>query len=228
VGNFTGRGVVLALEMLAAVLIAMTLREYARARAAASLGDPTPRLWGRVTLRTKPWFDPFGSGLIPVLIALLWSLEILVVPAAYAKPAPIDASYLRRQPRDTLIVSLAGPLATLALAIVAGLGVRASGIDPASVSTVGLALTVLSYTSAALFVFHLLPIPGLDGGRIVALMLPPNIREAYRNFDRYLPLMVLLVIFLVRGLAITLLDGMAGAVCTAAAGVDCHVILHVG
>jgi Zn-dependent protease len=223
-GNFTGRGLILAVEMLLSLLVAMSLREYALARTATRLGDPTPRLWGRLTFNPRSWFEPFGSGLVPALIAILWAVQILVVPAAYAKPAPVDPSYLRRQPRDVVIVSLAGPLATALLAVVAGLASRAVPLA----SEANIALIVLSYTSSALVVFHLLPIPGLDGGRIVGLLLPANIRETYRNADRWLPLLVLLILFLFGGLTITFLDALAGAICNAAAGEPCRLVMSFG
>ena len=57
-------------------------------------------------------------------------------------------------------------------------------------------LTTFAFTNASLFVFHLLPIPGLDGGRLLALLLPPHAREVFRNADRYLALIVLVVLFL--------------------------------
>ena len=214
-GNFTALGLRLAAYMLVSLFIGMTLREYARARAAAALGDPTPRLWGRITLRPKPWFDPFGSGFIGAMVALLWTVQAFMMPAAYAKPAPIDTNYLRRHPRDVVLVSLAGPVASLALAVLGGIVIRA-GVG----GQVGLAILTFVFTNVSLMVFHLLPIPGLDGGRLLALLLPPHAREVFRNADRYLALIVLVVLFL-----FTFLLGvarlLAGAVCDALSGVDC-------
>ena len=214
-GNFTALGLRLAAYMLLSLFIGMTLREYARARAAAALGDPTPRLWGRITLRPKPWFDPFGSGFIGAMVALLWTVQAFMMPAAYAKPAPIDTNYLRRHPRDVVLVSLAGPVASLALAVLGGIVIRA-GVG----GQVGLAILTFVFTNVSLMVFHLLPIPGLDGGRLLALLLPPHAREVFRNADRYLALIVLVVLFL-----FTFLLGvarlLAGAVCDALSGVDC-------
>ena len=66
-GNFTALGIRLAVFMLVSLAIGMSVREYARALTAAKLHDPTPRLWGRLTLNPKAWFEPFGSGLVPVL-----------------------------------------------------------------------------------------------------------------------------------------------------------------
>jgi Zn-dependent protease len=214
-GNFTLLGLRLAVYMAASLFVGLALREYARARVAATLGDPTPRLWGRVTVRPKAWFDPFGSGFLPTLVALLWSVQAFILPAAYAKPAPIDTSYFKRHPRDVVIASLAGPVTSLALAIAGGLFVR-TGVTGEAL----LVLTTFAFTNASLFVFHLLPIPGLDGGRLLALVLPPHAREVFRNADRYLALIVLVVLFL-----FTFLLGiarlLAGAVCDALTGVDC-------
>lgn len=214
-GNFTILGLQLAVYMAASLFVGLALREYTRARVAATLGDPTPRLWGRVTMRPKAWFDPFGSGFLPALVALLWSVQAFILPAAYAKPAPIDTSYFKRHPRDVVVASLAGPVTSLALAIAGGLFVRTGVTGEAF-----LVLTTFAFTNASLFVFHLLPIPGLDGGRLLALVLPPHAREVFRNADRYLALIVLVVLFL-----FTFLLGiarlLAGAVCDALTGEDC-------
>ena len=221
-GNFTALGLRLALYMAASLFVGLAIREYVRARVAATLGDPTPRLWGRVTVRPKAWFDPFGSGFLPSLVALLWSVQAFILPAAYAKPAPIDSSYLKRHPRDVVIASLAGPAASLALTIAGGLVVRA-GVSGEAL----LVITTFAFTNASLLVFHLLPIPGLDGGRLLALVLPPPAREVFRNADRYLALIVLVVLFL-----FTFLLGIAslltGAICEAATGQDCLRLLRFG
>jgi Zn-dependent protease len=214
-GNFTALGFRLALYMLASLFVGLTIREYARARMAAALGDPTPRLWGRITFNPKAWFDPFGTGFIAAMIALLWSVQAFMMPAAYAKPAPIDVSYLRRHPRDVVLVSLAGPAASLGLAIIAGIVIR-TGLE----GEVAFAVATFAFTNVSLLVFHLLPIPGLDGGRLLALLLPPHAREVFRNADRYLALIVLVVLFV-----FTFLLGiarlLAGAVCDSLTGVDC-------
>jgi Zn-dependent protease len=220
VGNFTMLGLRLAAYMVASLFVGLALREYARARVAVTLGDPTPRLWGRVTLQPKAWFEPFGSGFVPGLVALLWSVQAFMMPAAYAKPAPIDANYLKRHPRDVVLVSLAGPAASLALAIVGGLVVR-TGISGEAL----LVFVTFVFTNASLLVFHLLPIPGLDGGRLVALLLPLPAREVYRNADRYLALIVLVVLFVFTFL-LSIASLLTGAVCEAVTGENCLVLLR--
>jgi Zn-dependent protease len=222
VGNFTALGFQLAGAMLVSLAIGMSVREFARAYTAAKLHDPTPRLWGRLTLNPRAWFEPFGSGLVPVLIAVLWTVQVLVIPAAYGKPAPVDPSYLRRT-RDLVFVSIAGPVANLALAVLAGLVVRS---DALPLDALRIAI-VFAFTNAALVVFHLLPIPGLDGSRIVGLLLPPQAREVYRNADKYLPLFVLVALFVFSTLILGFLTSITGAICDAATGVDCRLTMQL-
>ncbi|MEX1264179.1 MAG: site-2 protease family protein [Actinomycetota bacterium] len=221
-GNFTWLGFRLALFMLVSLAIGLAVREFARAWTAAKLHDPTPRLWGRLTLNPKAWFESFGSGLVPVLIAVLWSVQVLVIPAAYAKPAPVDPGYLRRT-RDLVLVSVAGPIANLVLAFLAGLVARTGGLP---LSEVHRAAVVFAFTNAALVVFHLLPIPGLDGARIVGLLLPPHPREVYRNADKYLPLFVLVALFVFSTLILGFLSTLAGAICDASTDLDCQVAMQ--
>lgn len=202
-----------------ALLAGMIVREYGRAFVAARLGDPTPRLWGRLTLNPKAWFEPFGSGLLPALILFLWAAasSFLPAPIAYAKPAPVDPAYLRRHPRDIVLVSLAGPIANVALAALAGLSLRLPGLP----LQLALALTAFEYTQLTLAIFHLLPIPGLDGARLVGLVLPPSAREVYRNLDQYLPLFVLLVVFLLAGPVQSILNSVTNTFCRLFSGAAC-------
>jgi Zn-dependent protease len=223
-GNFTALGVRLAAYMLVSLFLGMTLREYTRARVVAALGDPTPRLWGRISFRPSHWFEPFGSGFVPVLIAILWTVLRLMMPAAYAKPAPIDPTYLRRGSRDVIVASIVGPVVSLILAIAAGLVVRAGATGDEAL----LVLTTFAYTNASLFVFHLLPIPGLDGGRLVTLLLPVHARETFRNADRYLPLFVLVVLFVLLSVLLEFVQLITGAICEAASGTDCLFLLTSG
>lgn len=202
-----------------ALLVGMIAREYARAFASARLGDPTPRLWGRLTLNPKAWFEPFGSGLLPGLILFLYAAASTFLPApmAYAKPAPVDPAYLRRQPRDVVLVSLAGPLANVVLAAIAGLTLRIPSLPIEFV----LPLRAFEYAQMSLAIFHLLPIPGLDGARLVGLVLPPSAREVYRNMDQYLPLFVLLVVFLLAGPVQSILYSVTDTFCKLFSGTTC-------
>lgn len=208
-----------ALYLAGSLVVGMAAREFARASTASRLHDPTPRLWGRLTMNPKAWFEPFGSGVVPGLILLLWaaSASFLPPPVAYAKPAPIDPSYFRNLTRDTIITALAGPAADLVLAAVAGLAIRA-GVS----GEIGLVLEAFLLANLSLMIFHLMPIPGLDGARMVALALPPRAAEVYRNADQYLPLFVLVVLFLFAGPLIAIVRSLTNSLCSILAGLTCY------
>ena len=216
-GNFTAVTVRMAAYLLVALLVGMIAREFVRAWVASRLHDPTPRLWGRLTWNPRSWFEPFGSGLVPGLVAVLWAAGVFWSPAAYGKPAPIDPSYFRTYKRDVTLVSLAGPAATLVLTFLAGVAFRAVAT---SGSEAALALLVATYAFAGLTIFHLLPVPGLDGARIVALLLPPQAAQVYRNADKYLPLFVLVLLFL---FGTVVLGTLTEAICSLAAGISCSL-----
>jgi Zn-dependent protease len=208
-----------ALYLAGSLVIGMAVREFARASTASRLHDPTPRLWGRLTMSPRSWFEPFGSGVVPGLILLLWaaSASFLPPPVAYAKPAPIDPSYFQHRTRDTIVTALAGPAANLALAAVAGLAIRAGASGE-----IGLMLGAFLLANLSLMIFHLMPIPGLDGARMVALALPPRAAEVYRNADQYLPLFVLVVLFLFAGPLIAIVRSLTNSLCSLLAGLTCY------
>ncbi len=226
-GNFTPLSLRYAGYLAVSLLIGMIVREYARAAAASRLGDPTPRLWGRRSLNPRSWFDPFGSGLLPALIIVLWAVSgsFLPPPFAYAKPAPIDPNYFKRRTRDSVLSALAGPAANLALGAVAGLGLRSLGVGNsglgAGATELALGVNALMFANLCLAIFHLLPIPGLDGARIVALLLPPRPAEVYRNADQYLPLIVLVVLFVFAGPVNSIVYSLVGGLCSAFSGFAC-------
>jgi len=217
-GGFSAESLRITAYLAVGLLIGMIAREFARAYVAAKLGDPTPRLWGRLTWNPRAWFEPFGSGLLPALVLLLWAADssFLPPPIAYAKSAPVDPNYLRRQPRDSLLVGFAGPVANVALGAVAGIAFRGVGV-----SDVGLFLLVFQFANLTLAIFHLLPIPGLDGARLVALALPPRARETYRNLDQYLPLFVLLALFFLAGPIQSIVYSLVDALCGVFSGTGC-------
>jgi Zn-dependent protease len=205
------------------LFVALDLREYARAHTATRLHDPTPRLWGRLTLNPKAWFEPFGAGLLPGLVLVLWAVLAYLPPVvAYGKPAPIDPNYFRRFNRDSVVVGLSGPGTNLALAVVAGLVLRVH-VPPELARMV----SAFMFVNLCMAVFHLMPIPGLDGARLVALVLPPRAAETYRNLDAYLPLFVLVVVFLLAGPVQSIIYGLTDAICDGVSGQTCFVWMGV-
>ncbi len=204
-----------ALFLLAALVPALLVREYAKATVAGRLGDPTPKRWGRRTLNPKQLADPFGTYILPALILLLWAsgAAFRPPPFAYAKPMPLDPSYLKHRERDSTWIALAGPLTNLTMAAVAGVILRAG-----FTGDVYQLVFAFLYVNLIMFVFHLMPIPGLDGATILARFLPPRAREVYTNLDQYLVLFMLLIFFLLGGPLLSIVDGLTRGACNVLAG----------
>jgi Zn-dependent protease len=207
-----------ALYLAVALVPALVLHEYAHAFVADKLGDPTARRWGRLTLNPKPLIDPFGSLILPGLALILIAArgELLIPIFAYAKPLPFDPTYLRNRSRDPLLVASAGLAMNVLLAIVGGVVLRL-GIG----GEIGLFATAWIIVNALMFGFQLMPIPGLDGSKLLARALPARAREVYINLDQYLVLFILVVFFLLAGPLFPIVRGFSNIVCNLAAGVDC-------
>lgn len=197
------------------LIIALIARELVKARVAVRLGDPTPARFGRTTLRDpRSWADPVGTVIIPVLavIVTMAGNPLLVLPFAYAKPMPLDPMMLRRA-RAGIWISVAGPASNLALAFLAGLALRLP------VGDWGIVLaTEFLYINLVMCVFHLLPIPGLDGSALLVRVLPPRAAEVYRNLDQYLVLFVLVIFFVLGSPLSQLVLTLAGVLCRVVAG----------
>ena len=207
-----------ALYLGVALAVGLSAREYVRAIVAGRLGDPTPKRWGRVSLNPKTFADPFGTVILPGLILLLWAAggAFRPPPFAYAKPLPLDPTYLKNRDRDWTLIALSGPLTNLAIGVIAGLVLRAR-VAGSSIDLFFLVEAFL-YANLILFVFHLMPIPGLDGARILARFLPPRAREVYTNLDQYLVLFILVIFFLLGGPLLNIVDGLRHGICDLVAG----------
>jgi Zn-dependent protease len=208
----------LALYFGVSLVPALVLHEYAHAVVADRLGDPTPRRWGRLTLNPKPLIDPFGSLILPALALILIAARgVALLPVfAYAKPMPLDASYLRNPARDRLLVASAGLGANLVLAVAGGILIRA-GVA----GEVGRFAFAWVIVNAFMFGFQLMPVPGLDGSKLLAQFLPPRAREVYLSAEQYLVLFVLVIFFLFSGPLLLIVSGFGNIACNLAAGVDC-------
>ena len=204
--------------LFVALLAALYVREYVRAVVADRLGDPSARQFGWLRLDPRGRADPFGSVLLPILIAALWAsgAPYRPPPFAYAKPMPFQPSRLRDARRDEIVVALAGPATNLLIGVAAGLALRAVPRSEASV-----VLVVLTYVNIAMCVFHLMPIPGLDGARLLAPVLPPRAQIVYRNLDQYLVLFTLVIFFVFAGPMLAIVNGLTNAVCRVVAGFPC-------
>jgi len=168
------------------ILLALTVHEYAHGMVADRLGDPTARYAGRLTLNPLAHLDPIGT------------LMLFVVHFGWAKPVPVNPYNLRNPRRDMIWVSLAGPGANLALAFLLGLPLRLLGLDRLSTASfMDVVVVMLVYgvfINIVLAIFNLIPIPPLDGSKILAGLMPAEQAWKFEQFERYGPMLLLGII----------------------------------
>jgi Zn-dependent protease len=178
-----------------AILLGLTIHEYAHARAAKLQGDLTAEQYGRLTINPLAHIDIIGTILVPIV--LLWSTGGKV-GFGWAKPVPVNPFAFRHPRRGVLYVSLAGPLSNIALALVAGVMLRvALGASHAGLGS-PLAQILISIAVINLFLafFNLIPIPPLDGAGVLSAILPVEYAKKYESLGRYGTLIVLGLIVL--------------------------------
>jgi Zn-dependent protease len=163
------------------LLFAITVHEYAHGRAALWLGDPTAKKMGRLTLNPIPHIDPFGA------------ICLFLFNFGWAKPVPVNPQNFKNIRRDTIFMSLCGPLANILTAFVAGILIRYF-LLPWEVYLQALLWIILLNTGLGLF--NLLPIPPLDGSHVLENVLEPSLAQRYREFGRYGPLFLIGIVML--------------------------------
>lgn len=175
------------------VLLAITLHEAAHGWAASKLGDPTARLMGRVTLNPFRHIDPFGTVVLPLLLLLIKAPFLF----GYAKPVPVNFSRLNNPRRDMALVALAGPASNILLAVLAALLFHFVDVVPNAMSEWFTEnLINLFRLNLVLAVFNMLPIPPLDGGRILVAVLPDQLAWKVARMERAGLFLVIGVLFL--------------------------------
>lgn len=170
--------------LAAALVVAIGLHEYAHALAADLQGDRLPRAMGRLTLNPLRHLDPLGSVLI-VLVGFGWG-----------KPVEFRPEALSSRRFGAAAVAVAGPFMNVALAIVGAFAFRGVVSVGPHIDFLFMFLELFIYINVALAVFNLLPIPPLDGSRLLTIFLPPGKQKIIYFLDRYGFLILLVVIFL--------------------------------
>lgn len=163
------------------IIIAITIHEFSHAFAADHLGDPTPRSQGRLSLNPLKHLDPLGT------------ILLFFIHFGWGKPVIIDPYNLKNPKRDELLIALAGPASNLILAVSISLLAQFINLD----GFVALFISALVQTNVVLAVFNLLPIPPLDGSKILLSVLPPELSVQWEDaFQKYGLILLLAFLFL--------------------------------
>ncbi|PLX87339.1 MAG: site-2 protease family protein [Desulfuromonas sp.] len=203
--------------MLVPALLAIILHEVAHGYVAERFGDPTARLLGRLNLNPIRHLDPIGT------------LAIFIFGFGWARPVPVNAGNLRHPKRDMIWVSLAGPLTNLSLAIASALLLKLIGLlEPSIGGQSELFLQMIKplrmmaafslYINVLLGTFNLLPVPPLDGGRVLMGVLPHRYAAMLGKLEPFGFLLILFLVFftdvwslVLSPIVITLIQGLAGS-----------------
>jgi Zn-dependent protease len=168
------------------LVMSIVLHELSHGYVAELFGDPTPRLQGRLTLNPLKHLDLFGSVIVPIITALSG------FAFGWAKPIQWNPYNVKNVRVGELVISLAGPAANILIAVVFGLVIRL-GAETFSGAFLAISAYIVGF-NVSLAVFNLIPVPPLDGSKILFSLLPPTMSHVRENIERYSVFLILIFI----------------------------------
>jgi Zn-dependent protease len=182
--------------LLCALIPSVILHEISHGLAALAFGDDTAKRAGRLTLNPIAHIDPFGTIILPALLALSGAGVI-----GWAKPVPVNVSRLRHPRNEGVVVSLVGPAVNIVLAALFALAWKLfvpqlEGLGYAPLPLWGQFILIAGYVNVLLAIFNLIPLPPLDGSAVIERMLPARMLPGYykiRPFTMFLPLILVVL-----------------------------------
>jgi Zn-dependent protease len=175
------------------ILLALTVHEFAHGYVAYRFGDPTARDQGRLTLNPLKHLDPFGT------------IAFFIIHIGWAKPVPVNPGYFKNPRKDMLWVALAGPAVNLVLAVASAICVKIIWFIASSIPYSSMAEAIIVplnevlmasvWINLVLCIFNFIPIPPLDGSKILMGVLPPDMARSYASVERYGFVIILVLAF---------------------------------
>jgi len=172
--------------VLASLIISLVIHEFMHAYAAHLLGDTTAQDMGRLSLNPLDHIDPFMTVILPIITLLVFHFPVLA-----AKPVPFNPDRVKFDEFGAAIIAFAGPLSNFVLAFIGALIIGHVRLDP----TVGTIVLDFIYLNVVLFVFNLIPIPPLDGSRILYAFAPEALQDFMRSIEPYGLFIVFFLVF---------------------------------
>ncbi|MDO8281009.1 MAG: site-2 protease family protein [Thermodesulfovibrionia bacterium] len=182
------------------ILFAITFHEASHGYVANKLGDPTAKFTGRLTLNPLAHIDPVGTVLMPIMLLVLTHGQFMF---GYAKPVPINPSNFKDPKRDMALSAAAGPLSNILLAVLSMIIIKfivfplyalLGGAGTAFFKPLSMMLQASVIFNVVLAVFNMIPVPPLDGGRVLVGLLPHKQAMAYSRIEPFGFLILILLI----------------------------------
>ena len=196
---------IIAIFVIIILVFSAVIHEFSHGWMANHLGDPTARHMGRLTLNPIPHIDLMGSIIFPMMTVFLGSMLFgSPIIFAWAKPVPYNPYNLRDKKNGEMLVALAGPISNIVIALIFGIIIRImmiQGIDSSIIMLFGL----IVFINIILAVFNLLPIPPLDGSKVLFHFLPYSMHNIREILERHGMLILLLFIFFLGGFRLIVL-----------------------